>query len=466
MITELRLRGPDDSSKSTIGCGRIQLAVVFLSFLAINESRVLKVDGVTAEKISEIKTTFRDEFISNLRRLVQKPAKLKRATDERSMSLYSTIRALENPVLAADPHSLSHLYDDATTCVKDLEARNPALASHINTFIITHIAETSKVKESDLFDEDVTTSAGRLAIMRSMQAKTATMDESEKRDLLLQVLLPASTENLDKLLAIHYVLESCDGPSIPPPALTLPNTTTDQSPRDNADDAANSLSAVYIALTKTLITPPSLPHLSLLTSILTHTLRTKPRCVTQHAIESTLAAIPAHLSRPRFSPARTHTHLTSLLGALLTTHRLSVTSRAPLLNLALLALLGPLFTADLGIKHAEAYTRLLTTLADPAAAAVRASTSTPLVSATAKAKRQAGAHLPVIVGAYVKLSLDPNSRMQLAVREELKRGLWTVFSAMGAEGRKVLGEEMDRSGRDVLRGLIGEWVRFGKWKGN
>ncbi|KFY77872.1 hypothetical protein V498_09244, partial [Pseudogymnoascus sp. VKM F-4517 (FW-2822)] len=172
------------------------------------------------------------------------------------------------------------------------------------------------------------------------------------------------------------------------------------------------------------------------------------------------------LSHPRFSPARTHTLLTSLLGVLLTTHRLSVTSRAPLLNLALLALLAPLFTAELGVKHAEAYTRLLTTLADPAATAVRASTSTPLVSATAKAKRQAGAHLPVIVGAYVKLSLDPNSRMQLAVREELKRGLWTVFSAMGAEGRKVLGEEMDRSGRDVLRGLIGEWVRFGKWKGN
>ncbi|KFY90495.1 hypothetical protein V500_05159 [Pseudogymnoascus sp. VKM F-4518 (FW-2643)] len=222
MMTELRLRSPDDSSKSTIGCGRIQLAVVFISFLATNESRVLKVDGVSAEKISEIKTTFRDEFISNLRRLVQKPAKLKKATDERSMSLYSTIRALENPVLAVDPHSLSHLYDDATTCVKDLEARNPALASQINTFIITHIAETSKVKESDLFDEDVTTSAGRLAIMGSMQAKTATMDESEKRDLLLQVLLPASTENLDKLLAIHYVLESCEGPSIPHPHLRPP----------------------------------------------------------------------------------------------------------------------------------------------------------------------------------------------------------------------------------------------------
>ncbi|OBT70439.1 hypothetical protein VE03_00032 [Pseudogymnoascus sp. 23342-1-I1] len=445
MVAEIRLRDPDDSSKSTIGCGRIQLALVFLHFFCTNETRMLKIDGVTAEKISSIWTTFRVELIANLRRLLQRPTKLKSATDERSMSLSSTISALDHPLFKLD--SLSSLYDDAISCVKDLEARNPVLASQINTFFIAHIPETSKVEQSsDLFDEDVTTSAGRIAIMKAMQAKTATMDESEKRDLLVRVLLPASTQNLDKLLAIHYVLESCE----------------DQSP----DSTSTSLTTVYITLTKTLISPPSLPHLSLLTSILSHTLRTKPRCVSQHAIESTLAAIPAHLARPRFSPARTHTLLTSLLATLLTTHRLSVTSRAPLLNLALLALLTPLFTAEVGVKHAEAYTRLLTTLADPAAAAVRASSATPLVSATAKAKRQAGAHLPVVVGAYVKMSLDPGSRMQLAVREELKRGLWVVFGAMGQEGRKVLGEEMDRSGRDVLRGLVGEWVRFGKWKGN
>lgn len=226
MMTELRLRGPDDSSKSIIGCGRIQLAIAVLYFFATNESRLLNLDGVTAERISDIYTTFRDELISNLRRLVQKPAKLKSATDERSMSLSSTICALENPIFtifkSGPPGSLSHLYDDAITCVKDLEARNPVLASQINTFFITHMTETSKVKESELFDEDVTTSSGRIAIMRAMQAKTATMDESEKRDLLVRVLLPASTQNLDKLLAIHYVLESCEGQSIPFPKLIPP----------------------------------------------------------------------------------------------------------------------------------------------------------------------------------------------------------------------------------------------------
>lgn len=210
MMTELTLRGPDDSSKSIIGCGRIQLAVVFLSFLSTNESSVLKVDGVTAETILEKKTTFRDELVSNLKRLVQKPTKLKRATDERSMSLYSTIRALENPIFTVDPRPLRDIYDDVTICVKELESRNPALASQLKTFFLTHIASISNV-QSDVVDEDVTTSAGRIAIMRAMQSKTATMDESEKRDLLLRDLLPASKENLDKLLSVHYVLESCEG---------------------------------------------------------------------------------------------------------------------------------------------------------------------------------------------------------------------------------------------------------------
>lgn len=56
--------------------------------------------------------------------------------------------------------------------------------------------------------------------------------------------------------------------------------------------------------------------------------------------------------------------------------------------------------------------------------------------------------------------------MEGAVREKVKQGLWAVLETMGAEGRKVLGEEMDRPGRDVLRGLVEEWARFGRWKGN
>jgi len=56
--------------------------------------------------------------------------------------------------------------------------------------------------------------------------------------------------------------------------------------------------------------------------------------------------------------------------------------------------------------------------------------------------------------------------MDAEVRERVKQGLWAVFETMGTEGRKVLGEELDRPGRDVLRGLVEQWTRFGRWKGN
>lgn len=175
-----------------------------------------------------------------------------------------------------------------------------------------------------------------------------------------------------------------------------------------------------------------------------------------------------------------------MLDSILASHRLKLSGRTHLLNLALLALLRPLFAplstnkawpqnaapwlrdpdASLGAQHAAAFARLLTTIADPSASAVARGSSNPLVSATAKAKRVAGGHLPGVVGAFIKFSLDMGVRMEQEVREKVKQGLWAVFDTMGVEGRKMLGEELDRPGRDVLRGLVEEWSRFGRWKGN
>lgn len=77
------------------------------------------------------------------------------------------------------------------------------------------------------------------------------------------------------------------------------------------------------------------------------------------------------------------------------------------------------------------------------------------MSATAKAKHVAGAHLPVVVGAYVRLSLDAGVRMEAEVRERVKQGLWAVFETMGTEGRKLLGEELDRPGQGCFEGAGG-----------
>lgn len=479
VVDSLHLRRTEDSSKSTIACGMIQLAEVVVSWLSTNEERVEKVEGISKQSILKTKSVFKEEFISNLRRLLERPAKLKKENDERSMSLYSTIRALENPAFEIEAGSLSHLYDSAVTCAREVEESDPSLASQIKTLFIAHAPIASEVPQSKLLDEDVTTSMGRSSIKKKILVQTKNMDERKKHEMLSE-LLPGSAENLDKLLAVRYVIEACEGESAERRLFkSCTNILPDKSP--GAEDDEGSLSDVYIILTNHLTHTTDLRHFYLLTELLSSMLRTKYRSLTQHAIECTLASIPTILSpsSPLPSPATgpVYIHLTTVLTSLLSAHRLKLSGRAPLLNLTLLSLLRPLFpplsptnpsasSPPLTATHAAAFARLLTTLADPAPAAVARSSATPLVSATAKAKRLAGSHLPVVVAAYVKLSLEPGRRMDGAVREEVKRGLWAVFEAMGPEGRKVLGEEMDRSGRDVLRLLVGEWVRFGRWKGN
>jgi nucleolar pre-ribosomal-associated protein 2 len=113
-----------------------------------------------------------------------------------------------------------------------------------------------------------------------------------------------------------------------------------------------------------------------------------------------------------------------------------------------------------------AFAKLLQIICDPSMSAVSRKADNALVSATAKAKRMAAAHMPAIIAAFVLWTLDFGVRMDAEVREKLVPGWWAIFDVMSVEERKLLGEEMDRSGRDVLLGLVREWMKFGKWKGN
>jgi hypothetical protein len=193
---------------------------------------------------------------------------------------------------------------------------------------------------------------------------------------------------------------------------------------------------------------------------------------------------------PRENPASIYNHLFALLDAVLSSHRLKLAGRTHLLNVALCSLLRPLFVPVLtnktyassqpawlrrraakvanpiGKSQAQLFARLLTTLADPSASAVARSSKNRLVSATAKAKRNAGQHLGVVLAAYVKWTLDLGLKMEGGVREGLREGWWAVLESMGADGRRTLGEEMDRPGREILRGMVEEWSRFGRWRGN
>lgn len=86
-------------------------------------------------------------------------------------------------------------------------------------------------------------------------------------------------------------------------------------------------------------------------------------------------------------------------------------------------------------------------------------------SATAKAKRLVAQHVPYVLAGYIHLQLDMSVRIAPEVRAALVPGVRAILDTMTMEGRRVLGESLDTSGRRILSDLIKDWMRFGRWTG-
>ncbi|KAL7275168.1 hypothetical protein RUND412_001908 [Rhizina undulata] len=120
-------------------------------------------------------------------------------------------------------------------------------------------------------------------------------------------------------------------------------------------------------------------------------------------------------------------------------------------------------TTPLPVESAVAYTRILTALCDPPTSSVtylRSSLSqVELVnSATVAAKKAVGRHVGYLLVGFVKMSLE--HRMDLAVREEMKRAWWAVFDVVDREVLRTLNAGLDTPGRAILRGMFEEWRKF------
>jgi nucleolar pre-ribosomal-associated protein 2 len=186
-------------------------------------------------------------------------------------------------------------------------------------------------------------------------------------------------------------------------------------------------------------------------------------------------------------------HLTRLLQEVLTSHRRKLQGHFHILIQTLIPLLQCLFvplstthkllyppppwlpnksmpsTRHLSVSHAEAYARIITLICAPTVSAVSRhtkSSSMSLNNPTAKAKRHAAQHMPVLLSAYIHMQLDVNLQMKTDVRQALVPAVYAIFDIMGKEERRALGEGMDAGGRAVLSIMIRDWARWGKWKGN
>lgn len=114
--------------------------------------------------------------------------------------------------------------------------------------------------------------------------------------------------------------------------------------------------------------------------------------------------------------------------------------------------------------QAARFSRLLTLICEPSVASVtRGQNPGALDSAPEAAKKSAAQHIYLVLVLYVRLQLErPVPR---GVRAVLDPGVFSVLDITTPEGRRMINEAVDASGRAIFREMYKQYVRFGKWNG-
>ncbi|KAG9257258.1 Urb2/Npa2 family-domain-containing protein [Emericellopsis atlantica] len=203
-------------------------------------------------------------------------------------------------------------------------------------------------------------------------------------------------------------------------------------------------------------------------------LENKPQAMTQWNVEVLLGTI-ASLSSDKITGVSPPPFIwmCKLVEVVIKKHRLRLEGHYHILLSVLQALLRNLIDEQPSTPAAEgpsqetkagAFARLVTLVCEPTAGAVsRAQPHSALDSATDAAKRSAGRHMYLVLMQYVKLQLE--SHVSRGVREALEPAMNSIFDITPPEGRKILNDAMDASGRAVLREMFKRYTRFGKWTG-
>ncbi|KAI9742252.1 MAG: hypothetical protein M1818_004152 [Claussenomyces sp. TS43310] len=470
------VRAKNPPAFTMIGLVKVISSVVATKTASLKSSKILD-----DERYTSMSLLFKEMLLNNLSRLLQKPSKLRKFDGERSMSLYSTVDALR--ALHLEKEDIETLSETLREVPLDaLQETNVEIGRIVKTYLFEQIPSIVQgASATDSLGGDVFSDVGRQAVQSKTSTLSKSLEEDERlvlaTDLLREGL--ADKGNLDKLLALKDVILTCED--------------SRGSPHETGGTGGASLPSLYDLLTSNLWKAKGFRQFCFIGEIMEMMLRTKARSITQYSIDCTLSSISMVCSRGGPSlPARRagtiYLHLCHLLQAVLLFHRLKLQGRSHLVVQVMQSLLRCLFVpvalshtaksalptwlldqsskSRLSSAHAVAYTRLLTLICDPSVSSVSRSSTNNLNSATAKAKRLAGQHMPFVLSSYIRLQLDMGLKMSPDIRERLVPGIYAIFDTTTLEGRRVLGESMDVSGRAVLGNLVRDWQRFGKWKGS
>ncbi|KAH0598508.1 hypothetical protein MHUMG1_03807 [Metarhizium humberi] len=330
----------------------------------------------------------------------------------------------------------------------------------IQTFLRAYLSDKLEVSHPTTFDDlkNLPHRMREVVLRELVQSVSANMDGLSKlaylRELLSELKGGCNTDG--QFLAIEY----------------LANQIIESSDFQLQTDDGVNIGMVHSDLTSLLLRKPS--NSNIICRILRALLEKRPQLMSQWNIEITLSTV-SDLASDRNAGESTISYpwLCKLVEVIIKKHRLRLEGHFHLLLSTLQALLQNLIksqqhftTTDNLAQEAKAqlYARLITLICEPTAGAVsRSQLHSSLDSATDAAKRSAGRHMYLILVHYVKLQLETS--VSTEVRDALEQAMNSIFDITPPEGRKILNDTMDSSGRAILREMFKRYVKFGKWSG-
>lgn len=294
-------------------------------------------------------------------------------------------------------------------------------------------------------------------------------DKVDDVDCMTRLLVeqPEAPNRVAKLLAVHRMIQKVEG---------------------NASATGQDLAKIHTLLCKGLRHAETPAEFVLITEIIQTLLDDRSHAMTQWNIELTLSTVSTLASQ-----ASTHNIISStpkaygclcrLVQVIVRRHRLRIEGHFHLLITVLQSLLRSLICHPYGTsgkawstglikdssafprweKHAKAFGRLLTMVCEPTPGSVSRSQQNSLDSATDAAKRYAGQHMYLVLMMYIKLQLEQN--VPHDVREALEPGVFAILDITTPEGRRIMNDALDGSGRAIMKELYKQYLKFGKWSG-
>lgn len=192
---------------------------------------------------------------------------------------------------------------------------------------------------------------------------------------------------------------------------------------------------------------------------------------------STICSVGPTMTEDPHTSTKAYPWLCSLVEVIIKRHRHRLEGHFHLLITALQSLLrlliipwpqttaaSPANPSSDEQAQAARFSRLLTLTCEPSVASVtRGQAPGALDSAPDAAKKSAAQHMYLVLVLYVKLQLE--RAVPRAVRAALDPGVYSVLDITTPEGRRVINEAVDASGRAIFRDMYKQYVRFGKWNG-